>query len=541
MFKCPLCIREFSWAAKLEKHIQVDHGSDPETTYVRLIMNGITPMCGCNCGGFIPWNGWKLGFSSKFLRGHNASVSNSFSVPELHKKAQATRVANIMSGKTRVWNDGLTKDTDERLATAAKKKSITLKEGYASGKYVAPWTGKTKETCESLARSSMTKKRNLASGKTRIWTKGLTKETDERLRVTSEKIAKTKRENKDAHRRAGTQRILDAIDKAGFNLLSDVSEYRQRRVKRMTVSCKACGTQQEKSLAMIEESPVCFVCHPKDSLGQLDVASFVTSLGFEIRLSDDTIISPRDIDVYVPVVKFGIEYNGLYYHSEKFKKKRFHENKTIDARMAGIRLFHIFDDEWINKRSIIESMLRSRLGIITNRFHARKLAVKQISSKERRDFFIKSHIDGNCRAKMSWGLFAGIELIAALSLKKPKQPKYADSYEIARFACQLNSCVVGGLGKLLAVAKEWAKNNGAKRLITYVDNRHGDGHGYERVGFIQIGTTVLRFWWTDTKNRFARENVMANKQKGLTQKEAGAKAGFMRVFGCSNKIYELNL
>lgn len=70
--------------------------------------------------------------------------------------------------------------------------------------------------------------------------------------------------------------------------------------------------------------------------------------------NDRTVIKPKEIDIYLPDLKIGIEYNGLYWHSiEHGTDKYSHRNKSLACRKLGIRLIHIFEfenlDEQIDK------------------------------------------------------------------------------------------------------------------------------------------------------------------------------------------------
>ena len=70
--------------------------------------------------------------------------------------------------------------------------------------------------------------------------------------------------------------------------------------------------------------------------------------------NDRTILRPKEIDIYIPDLKIGIEYNGLYWHSiENGTDKYSHRNKSLACRKLGIRLIHIFEfedlDEQIDK------------------------------------------------------------------------------------------------------------------------------------------------------------------------------------------------
>lgn len=65
--------------------------------------------------------------------------------------------------KGKVWNKGLTKETDERVA----RHSLSLKEGYSSGRLVPHNLGK-KHTEEEKHRISETMKRKIASGEIEV-------------------------------------------------------------------------------------------------------------------------------------------------------------------------------------------------------------------------------------------------------------------------------------------------------------------------------------------------------------------------------------
>lgn len=546
-FECPLCEVILSWAAKLEKHIVSVHERVPKELYLEKNCNGVTPTCGCGCGTAIPWNGWKLGFSSKYLRGHNTTMFSTFSDPEIHRRAQLSRVANINAGLSSVWNKGLTVATDERLAIAAKKKSATLKEGYATRKYV-PWqTGLTKETHESLAKSSRTHKEGYESGRIKNWTDGKTKETDVVIATSAGKISETRKTNYDSADRFSFDEVLQIISSAGFSPVTDLTEYRNK-YQRLNVKCNTCLVVSKKNVMMLRSTPICFICHPHESVGQREISEFVASLGFDVIDCARAVIKPQEIDVFVPAKNFGIEYNGLYYHSERTKIIRFHENKTDVCIDKGVKLLHVFEDEWRDKYEIVTSMIRSRLGVTPEKVYARNCEVRELTTCDRRSFFSLAHIDGDVQATVAFGLYFKDRLVSAMSLRTPGK-KYPDSYELARFASETNLSVVGGLGKLLAVAKRRAKDDGKKSLMTYVDKRHGDGHGYKSVGFQLLGTTKsVRYWWTGGKSfgcpgakRVDRRAYKADSQREMSEREVAAEAGVVRINGCCNLILEMKL
>lgn len=69
----------------------------------------------------------------------------------------------------------------------------------------------------------------------------------------------------------------------------------------------------------------------------------------------------REIDIYIPELKLGIEYNGSAFHTSsnsKFglnKSKYYHRNKFLQAKKQGIRLISVFDIDYENdKLKILE-------------------------------------------------------------------------------------------------------------------------------------------------------------------------------------------
>lgn len=97
-----------------------------------------------------------------------------------------------------VWNKGLTKETDSRVAKNAEGVSRTRRKLAAQGK-LAAWnkdlTARTDvRVHENIERMTLTKRRQGRSGEVVPWNKGLTKETDPRVAKNARNTQKTKRQ-----------------------------------------------------------------------------------------------------------------------------------------------------------------------------------------------------------------------------------------------------------------------------------------------------------------------------------------------------------
>lgn len=507
-FKCPLCDYK-STQGRLELHIHDIHKEDAQEVYIEHILGGDEKKaeCECGCGNRSRWIGWKEGFSGGFLRGHNAKVDDpevagSFKQKEVQRAMADKRKQGYRSGKYDVWNKGLSNETDSRVRRMHEKASQTLKRKYNSGEIV-PWQYRNPEAWEEIC-SKMSKDRRLSPS--------------------------------EIH-----QRIEGApLDIA---LLSDLKGYEKRQTTLLQFRCEVCGEVWEKTLKNLEDTPRCFSCDPVASYDEITIRDFVSDLvGAEnTRSGDRKLISPKELDIYVPIKKFAIEYNGLTFHTVDDIPKDYHQQKTELCREKGVTLFHIFGDEWRGpKRAIVESMIRSRLGANEKRVYARKCTIESIPAKVRRLFFKETHLDGDVKSTIAWALKDEQgRIVSALSLRKPFHKKYRGMWEVARFSSVLNTTVPGALGKLIKEAKTWAHDQGSKGLISYVDTRLGTGQSYECVGFEHLKDTDLRFWWTDGTSRFNRFKFRADSSRGMSEREVAQEAGVARIYGCKNRVLSL--
>jgi len=100
----------------------------------------------------------------------------------------------------------------------------------------------------------------------------------------------------------------------------------------------------------------------KVSKGESEVKKFIQSIyDGEIR-KDRKILNGREIDIYLPDLKIGIEFNGLYWHSiTENNDKKYHLSKYIQCKDKGILLIQIFEDEWKFYRKKVERRLENRI------------------------------------------------------------------------------------------------------------------------------------------------------------------------------------
>lgn len=403
--------------------------------------------------------------------------------------------------------------------------------------------------CSSLASSIGGRK----GGKAAAWNKGKTKETDLRIHAqsvnasgagnhfygkkhtqeTRAQISKTKTLN----RVQIQQRISDRS--ASFELVSDLDDYFSRQQQYLKLRCKKCETISEKTLQAFERGSLCQVCYPNNrSQFEIEINEYINTLNIETIFSDRKLIAPKELDIVVPSKKVAIEANGLYWHSHNNRgsgDKQRHLRKTKSCLAAGYKLIHIFDDEWRDNKDICKSMISSRLSKSPHRVFARKCDIRELSKKEEIAFFKASHISGFAPSRKCFGLIFSGKIVAAMSLRVPRQKKYKGLLEIARFASAVSHSVPGGLSRLLKRSTKYAIDNGHTGFLTYADRRFGEGLGYLQAGFTHTGNTGLDYWFTDGQVRIDRSALKTDRNK--TEKQKMYEAKMMKIYGCGSNIY----
>lgn len=333
-----------------------------------------------------------------------------------------------------------------------------------------------------------------------------------------------------------------------------LEEYVNRRTK-ILHKCTICGYEWKCTPNSRLSGNGCPKCSNKitQSKSELEVIEFLKENNIDIEVKDRTILNGKEIDILARDYNIGIEINGNYWHSEKYKGKKYHLDKTIDAKNNGIRLIQILDDEWNNKKDITKSKLLYLFNKNNNlpRIYARKCTVKEISPSEKNDFLNKNHIQGGDTCNIKLGLFYEDKLVSVMTFAKPRIPmgqggkKMSYDYELSRFASDINYIVVGGFSKIF---KYFERNYEWNSLISYADRRWSEGNLYIKNGWDHIRDTKPNYWYVNknTKKRYHRYNfrkqVLKEKfpnlyEDNLTEFEIMDKTIYFRIWDCGNMVF----
>jgi hypothetical protein len=289
-------------------------------------------------------------------------------------------------------------------------------------------------------------------------------------------------------------------------------------------------------------TPLCTVCNPIGDLSSIKEKQLLEFL--KSVYSGEIIHSYRDgleIDIYLPDLNLGFEFNGLYWHSEEYRDKDYHLNKTNYFKNKSIRLFHIWEDDWSFNRLIVESQIKSLLGV-NEKIFARKCVVKELNNVS--DFLNTNHIQGVDRSVKKIGLIYNGELVSVMTFNKLEGRKKMNDgeYNLSRFCNKLNTNVVGGASKLLSY---FETNNDVKKIISYADKDWSIGNLYYILGFEKVYETKPDYKYIIGQVRKHKQNFKKSNLKlseNITESSYMKKKGYNKIFDCGKiKFQKLSI
>ena len=288
-------------------------------------------------------------------------------------------------------------------------------------------------------------------------------------------------------------------------------------------------------------NPICTICNPigdLKSIKEKELYLYIKSIynGKIIQSYRDVL----EIDIYLPDLKIGFEFNGLYWHSEFKKDKNYHIDKTKYFEERDIRIIHIWEDDWTFNRDIVKSQIRNWTGLSNNKIFARKCIIKILSNKESKKFLDDNHIQGYVNSNYSIGLYHDNELVSIMNFDKYEgRNKMNDGeWNLNRFCNKINTNVVGAASKLL---KHFIKENNPERIISYADRDWSFGNLYYKLGFNLINKSKPDYKYIVNdkrvnKSRFRKSNL---KITNITESEYTENNNINRIWDCGKLKFEI--
>lgn len=274
-------------------------------------------------------------------------------------------------------------------------------------------------------------------------------------------------------------------------------------------------------------------------------------------------LDQRSVDLYIPSLKIAIEFNGLYWHSEKYRDKNYHFTKLKDCENIGIRLIYIWEDDWLFRRSVAIRSIAAKLGAYSrlpeilpdapeadlSTLYARKGIIKEISNKDANSFMENNHIQGKTQGGRlrNFSLQDSTGLIRAVMQLGPTQANgrrksVEGRWELIRFATRGH--VPGAFSKLF----KWSLSSipEISEVISFADSGVSDGGIYEKHGFILDSYLPPDYKYIVNKRRVPKERYQLKTfqqdpnllwKDDWTESIAASENGLLRIWDSGKVRY----
>ena len=297
---------------------------------------------------------------------------------------------------------------------------------------------------------------------------------------------------------------------------------------------------------------ICTVCKPVNSGTsglEMQFKDFLAGLGVDFESNTRKIIPPHEVDAYVPSRGIAFEFNGLYWHSSANKPPDYHAIKWRACDAAGIRLFTVWEDDWLYRPHIVKSNVRHALGLTKDRIHARSCKVVEIDARTSADFLRQNHLQGDCRSPVRLALTHCGRIVSVMAFSRQRLPVSSAStdssrWELTRFSNVVDTVVSGAASRLLShFERKWKPS----AIDTFSDNSSFAGGLYETLGFDFSHVTKPGYWYLVggiRQHRFAwRKSVLVKRgaDPSKTEEQIMSEMGHPRIYNAGNRKWVKNI
>lgn len=361
-----------------------------------------------------------------------------------------------------------------------------------------------------------------------------TEESKEKSRQNAIRVNKAKKE--DAY-----QKYQEIINQENVILLNSLDE------DHLQFRCNVCSTDFQFTKQYLRPSkytsglcPRCFRRNSPVSEKEKELFDFIYSLNQTAIQSYRDHYHSKEIDIFIPSMNIGFEFNGLYWHSEEVlnynNKSRtcdFEKSKEFNGR--GIRLIQIFEDEWDLKQHIVKSRIKNILGKTDTVIYARKCQIKKISGSEAAKFCNQNHIMSKGRSNACYGLYSENILVSVMTFTKSNLSRKLTGWELNRFCSLIDTNIVGAASRLF---KKFIDEYNPEKIISYSDNRWSNGGLYQTLEFKLESRGTPSYWYSkpNLPGRIHRFSMRKTREDdpNKTEYENRLDQGYRRIWDCGH-------
>jgi very-short-patch-repair endonuclease len=155
------------------------------------------------------------------------------------------------------------------------------------------------------------------------------------------------------------QATIDFLKQIGYTVLKFTGTTIQKST--LQIQCPNGHISERKWIYLYYLKRFCTKC--KINQPEQEIYTFLKNdIGIlNIKQRDRTVLNGKELDIYLPDYKLGIEYHGIYWHCDLFKNPEDHAIKQRLCENKKIRLLTFWQDEWRDEKDKCKDIIRSHL------------------------------------------------------------------------------------------------------------------------------------------------------------------------------------
>ena len=234
----------------------------------------------------------------------------------------------------------------------------------------------------------------------------------------------------------------------------------------------------------------CPRCSTRISKGELELLAYIQTI-YPTTAGSYKYQGKKEIDIYIKDLNLGIEYDGLPWHSTKYKTKEQQLVKSLELSQEGIRLIRIFEDEWLARKEQIKEYLKYQAGKVSDNYYAADCAIEEISSEDAMAFHNYRQVKAVKQSSVNKALKYKNKVVAAISLNTTDKGLKLSCFSSAFKSVQASKVLIDAV----------IQDTKTRYIEAYMDNRLEDTKAYRHMGFnnpIKIDPECT--YWKDGSN-----------------------------------------
>ena len=315
--------------------------------------------------------------------------------------------------------------------------------------------------------------------------------------------------------------------------------------------CKKCGYEFNQPWRNWNRK--CPKCFPQNFRGkQNEVEEYIKSICFESQVKRDcksVLANAKQLDIYVPNLNIAIEFNGLFWHNsdkgvhgKSAKTMMYHHDKSIECEQKGIRLIHIFEDEWTSNQKLCKSKLKKIISPSKMRHidgHLCQIS-NSVDEMTKNIFLAKYSFDETDRSSKCYSLKFKNHVVAMMTFAKPRN-KNGWQWQILNYL-EVNSFIIDDGFQILFDA--FVEENHAKSICLYATHDWNTKQSYNScLSFIEEKDP--RLYWMHGLNRIKSTSINASNVKSILKKYNDAASflknmndnGYYRIYDSGTLVF----